>query len=100
MKILNQIEAPLLNRTRVVLELEHLGKSTPKKEEIQKEVSTFLKESPELISIKHVYSKYGIGKSKVIINVYKNAEDYKKFETKKQKKVKNVKTEGKEQKAK
>jgi ribosomal protein S24E len=80
MKILYKREMPLLSRTRVGIEIEHPGKETPSKSSIKKEVASILKVKEELISIRHIYSKYGKTKSKVIVHIYNTLEDLKRIE--------------------
>mgnify|MGYP001566203550 CR=1 FL=1 len=83
MKIVKQVDAPLLSRKRVAIEIEHFGKSTPKKEEIKKEIANLLKTKEELVAIRHIYTKYGYGKSKVMVHVYDKLEDLQRLEKKK-----------------
>lgn len=80
MKILYKKDMPLLSRTRVAIEIEHPEKSTPSKAEMIKEIASLLKSPEDAIIIRHVYTKYGKTKTKVIVNVYKNAEDLKRIE--------------------
>src|SRR3989338_1422624 len=91
MKVLKHTEMPLLKRTRYTIELEHLSQPTPKKDAIKKEIASLLKTQEELISIRHLYTKFGIGKTKAIVNVYQNIEDLKRLEKKKEVKAKQTK---------
>lgn len=99
MKIIYDKEMPLLDRRRVTLEVEHLTASTPKKDDLRKKVADFLKESEELVAIRHVYTRFGEGKSKIIAHVYKDKKDLEFFEKKKvnreKKEKKNAKKEAK-----
>lgn len=88
MKIIYNKEMPLLNRRRVTLELEHLNNKTPSKEEMKKKVSEVLKSPEELVALRHIYTRFGYGKSKVIANVYNKKEDIDYLEKKKIKKQK------------
>ena len=74
MKILKQLHNPLLGRYQVELEYEHFKQATPKGADVAKEAATILKVSPELMKVKHIYSGYGNGKSRVIVYVYESAE--------------------------
>ena len=83
MKILKQVDTPLLSRKRVEIEIEHFDKATPKKEELKKQISELLKTKEELVSLRHIYTKYGYGKSKAIVHVYEKLEDLQRLEKKK-----------------
>lgn len=72
MKRLYEKEMPLLSRKRIAFEIEHAGKSTPPREQIKKEVSKALNIKPELIAIRHIYSRFGANKIKVICHVYED----------------------------
>ena len=86
MKKIYDIEMPLLNRRRVSLEIEHPTGGTPSKNDIKKKVAEFLKVPEELVAVKHVYSRFGEGKSKIITHVYNKKQDIEFFEKKKVKK--------------
>ena len=86
--IINRKEFPLLNRERINIEVVFTNQATPKKEDIKKSVAGTLKADENLISIKHIYSKFGESKAKIIVNLYNDAETFKKFENKKEKQVK------------
>ena len=80
MKIIKQEPNILLERKRISLDYEHPQQSTPKKQEILKEVATLLGAKEELVKIRHVYTKYGQGKSRVIVHAYDNPEAFKRVE--------------------
>lgn len=86
-------ENKLLSRRRVAFEVAHEKTSTPKKEDLKKEIAKHLKTDENLIVIKHVYSKFGMNKSKIIANVYEDEKLLKTLESKKEK----VKKDGKEE---
>jgi len=96
MKILKETKQPLLSRTRYHIEVEHTGKSTPKKDTLLEEVSKLLKNKPECLKIKHIYTKQGFSQSKIICHSYLDKESLEKIENKK----KNAKKTNKKQKAK
>ena len=85
MKLVKEIESILLNRKRIVVELDHDKKPTPKNEEVKKQISSFLKIPEELIAIRHIYTSYGSPNSKVIVHAYKTKEELEKIEFKKKK---------------
>lgn len=97
MKKIYDIEFPLLNRRRVALEVEHVTGATPSKVDLKKKVADFLKVPEELVAVRHIYSRFGEGKSKVISHVYTKKEDIDFFEKKKVKKVKEKKENGKKE---
>ncbi len=90
MDIVKKSDAPLLNRTEYIINIDHSNKSTPSKDTIKKDLAGFLKTNENLISVKHIYTDYGSGKSNIIVNVYQKEEDLKKIEIK-NKKVKEKK---------
>lgn len=83
MKVIKETDFKLLNRKRIVIEVQHEKKPTPKLEEIRKEVSSFLKMPEELISIRHIYTKYGSPISKVIVHSYNSKENLQEIEFRK-----------------
>jgi len=88
MKKLYEKDSQLLQRKRIAFEIPHENKPTPKKEEIKKQIASELNVDENLVVMKHIYTDYGEHKSKVIVNVYKDANILKKLDTKKVKKVK------------
>ena len=74
MKLISQKDMLLLSRKRVIFEVEHLNKSTPSRTKLKSEIAKKLKTKENLIAIRHIYSKYGIGKSKIISHIYNNEE--------------------------
>ncbi|HLC63705.1 MAG TPA: hypothetical protein VJJ21_05310 [Candidatus Nanoarchaeia archaeon] len=98
MKITKQTHNPLLGRNQIELEYEHFKQVTPKESEVAKEAATLLKASPELMKVKHIYSGYGNGNSRIIVYVYDSAEKLNAVEVikkkaKKKEEVKPAKTE-------
>jgi len=90
MKITQKTESPLLNRTRIYATIDHNSKSTPKRSEIKKSIANELKVKEDLVSIRHIFSKFGQPKSKIIAHVYKSEKDLKLLETPKKKDAKKV----------
>ncbi|MDD5254269.1 MAG: hypothetical protein PHG05_04190 [Candidatus Nanoarchaeia archaeon] len=97
--LIKEQEMPLLLRKRLTYEVE-FEKSTPRKEDVKKEIAKATGVPEEHIKLRHLYQKYGTTKAKAIVNVYKNAEDLKRVEEIKKKKKKDGKKESKEQGAK
>jgi len=92
MRILKEKEVPILERKRYDILVSHSGKETPSKESLKKELASFLKIKEDLVSIRHLYPKFGISESKAILHVYKTKEDKERFE-----KEKVIKKDGKEE---
>lgn len=85
LKILKETEMPLLSRKRINLEVNFDG-ATPSQKEILSNLSEKLKTKEELIHVRHIYTKFGEPKAKVIAHIYNNAEDLKDIEEIKKKK--------------
>ncbi len=82
----------LVDYKRVVFEVDHDKSKTPTNQEILDKISKNLKVDHELIKLKHIYTKYGSTKSKIIAHVYGNVENLKRIEEiKKKPKVKKEK---------
>lgn len=97
--IIEEKEVPLLVRRRISFGIDNEGGKTPSEAEIKKAISEKIKVDESLISVRHIYQKYGVGKAKAIAHVYKSLEDLKRVEEIKKKKKgekKEEKTKGKE----
>ena len=88
MKVLSKEEMPLLSRTKIEFEIEHITNKTPSEKEIIKKIADGEKIQDGLISIKHIYTNYGFGKSKIIAYLYKDKKTFDLFEKVKEKKEK------------
>lgn len=75
MKILKQEKSKLLPRTDIEAMETHIAKKTPSNNEIKESLSKTLNIDKELILIKHIYSLFGVGGSKIIAHVYDSKED-------------------------
>lgn len=84
---LKEKEVTLLGRKRVRFELEHQGQSTPTKISIKEEIAKKYNTKPELVAIRHIYSKFGSTKAKVIAHIYNDEKSLKFLEPPKGKKV-------------
>lgn len=80
MKVLKEEKNPLLSRTSLILEEDHAAKKTPSYEDVAKKIADILKTKPELVKVKHIYSEFGKGKSRIIANVYTSLEKLKDIE--------------------
>ena len=95
MKILKQEFNPVLEYSQYEIELDHSKEKTPNTQEVINNISKELKVNPELIKVKYIHSHYGLSKTNVIVNIYKNLDMLKRLEeikkkpkAKKEKKVK------------
>ena len=85
MKTIKEKDYKLLKRKSYIIEFPHDKKSSPKNEEMKKEVASFLKVPEDQIAIKHIYTNYGTTTSKIEVNVYHSKEDLEKIEIKNKK---------------
>jgi len=86
MKVLKQEDSRILERKSFVVEVDHHLKATPKEDAIKAELAKLLKANEKLIVVKHIYTSFGKGSSKVEVYVYDNEEALKKIEPKSKKK--------------
>ncbi|MEM2131593.1 MAG: hypothetical protein QXM96_03020 [Candidatus Woesearchaeota archaeon] len=82
LKVQKEKELKLLSRKRVSIEVENTG-ATPSRLDLLKEISKKFNHPEDLIVIKHIYTKFGEGKTKVIAHLYDDKEKMNKFELKK-----------------
>ncbi len=78
-EVLKERETPLLSRKRVSLMAEYQG-PTPSRMDFLKEVAKIVDSDVSLIIIKHIYTRFGRQKAKIIAHVYNNMDDMKKLE--------------------
>ena len=79
MEIQKERETPLLSRKRVTCMVEYEG-ATPSRPDFRKSVASKLKSPEELIIIKHIYTRFGQNKAKVIAHIYKDKEEMQRIE--------------------
>lgn len=97
--LIEEKEAPLLMRRRVHFEVDNEKNKTPSEAEIKKAIAENMKIKEDTVEIRHIYQKYGVGKAKAIVHIYKTPEELKMVEhIKKKQKKKEVKEEKKEEK--
>lgn len=75
MKIIKQEKSKLLPRIDIIAEVSHIDKRTPSTEEVRDELSKSLKVAKDLLLVKHIYSEFGSGNSKIIAYAYDSKED-------------------------
>lgn len=74
-KLLKTKEMPLLGRTRLSYMCTFDG-STPDRMTLTKEVAKLNKSKPEMVIIKHIYQRFGVGNAKIIANVYTDEKSF------------------------
>lgn len=85
-KNIKETEMKLLGRKRVKFEIEHHGQTTPSKNKVKEEIASKYNTKPELVSIRHIYTRFGVPKVKVIAHIYDDEKILKFLETPKGKK--------------
>ena len=83
---LKETEMPLLARKRIRFELEHPNAPTPTKAMLKEEIAKKYNTKPELVAIRHVYTRFGLQKAKIIANIYEDEKTLKYLEPPKGKK--------------
>lgn len=72
-------EVPLLSRKRISCSLT-FEKETPKRVEVNEKIAAKLGVNPELVVVRHIYTKFGDRSAKAIAHVYTSIDDLKKNE--------------------
>lgn len=80
-KILKERDTPLLSRKRLTFEVSFKG-ATPTRAKLRDAIAANLKVDKELTVVKHIYTRYGIEKAKVMAHVYTDKNDLVKYEEK------------------
>src|SRR3989338_6251978 len=81
-----EVEMPLLARKRVKFELEHPNAPTPTRVTLKEELAKKYNTKPELVAIRHIYTRFGLQKARVIANIYEDEKTLKELEPPKGKK--------------
>lgn len=76
MKIVHKTHNPLLGRTQIEAEYEHVQQPTPKKDEVKKKIVDALQAEESRVAVKRVFPAYGGGKSRVIAVAYDTQEGF------------------------
>jgi len=71
LEIRKEKETPLLSRKRVTAWASYQG-STPSRVKLRSEMAKELKVKPELVILRHIYTRYGEQRCKIIAHVYKD----------------------------
>lgn len=80
LEILKQRDMPLLDRQRIVATLNFEAGPTPSILQLKDLLADALHVDKTLLSIRHVYQRFGEPKAKVIVHVYKNRKDLERLE--------------------
>jgi len=76
MKIIQKTHNPLLGRTQIEAEYEHVQQPTPKKDDVRKKVVAALGVEESRIAVKRIFPSYGDGKSRIMAVAYDTQEDF------------------------
>ncbi|MFA6088509.1 MAG: hypothetical protein WC755_01470 [Candidatus Woesearchaeota archaeon] len=81
LEIIKQKDVPVLSRKRIVC-LATFDKETPTRKQVNDKLAAMVSTTPDLIITRHIYTKFGERKAKVISHVYKSFDELKKNEDK------------------
>ncbi|MBD3312911.1 hypothetical protein GF345_00555 [Candidatus Woesearchaeota archaeon] len=81
LEIKKERETPLLSRKRITMMMDYKG-ATPSRLEFRDMVSKQLKAPEELVIIKHIYTRFGQNRAKIIANIYKDKKSMESIEQK------------------
>lgn len=79
--ILKERETPLLARKRVTLEANY-DAATPSRAVLTKEVAKKVGADEKLVRVRHIYTRFGKRKARIIAHVYSDEQDLKRLEGK------------------
>ncbi len=65
---------PLLRRKELIVEIWHVGLPTPNRLEVRQKIAEMLGVNVDCVYVRHVYTEFGWGKSKVEVHVYEDPE--------------------------
>ncbi len=80
LKIAQDRRNVLLWRREIIFDLWHVGLPTPNRLELRQKIAETLGVDVDRVYIRHIYTEFGWGKSKVEVHVYDNPEIGKKIE--------------------
>ncbi len=87
LKKLKEHEHPLLQRRRISFEAEHVNNATPSKNSLREQIAKQVGVEQKFVAIRHVFTHFGMQKSKVIANIYEDEKNLKFLEPPKGKKA-------------
>lgn len=68
--VIEEKENPFLKRKDLMLTIEHKGLSTPKKDELEKQIAEKYKTDPQKVEIIYIFSQSGIATSKIKARIW------------------------------
>ena len=83
--VLEKRENPILKRNDLLLLVDHANQSTPRKEELTKEIANMFNSVPEKVEIIYIFSENGITKARVKARVWEEKPPEKKKKVKEEK---------------
>ena len=81
LEITKERDMPLMSRKRYTAYATFKG-ATPNRLQIRDAISKKVKSEPGLTIIKHIYTRYGVEKAKIIAHAYSKKEDMARYEDK------------------
>ncbi|MBS3134516.1 hypothetical protein J4214_04770 [Candidatus Woesearchaeota archaeon] len=97
MKTLNQFYNPLLERKEIEVSMEHAKSKTPSGIEIKKIISEHFKSPEDLVVVRYIKTEFGDNVSKINAYIYENKDVFTAIEIFRKKKIKDKKTDSKEE---
>ena len=79
LEVQKERDTPLLCRKRVVLTAEYSG-PTPSRLQFRKEIANKLSADESLVVVRHIYTRFGKQKCKLIVHVYSDEKNMKLYE--------------------
>ncbi len=83
--IIEKKENLFLKRTDLILTVDHAGQSTPKKDELIKEIAGQFNSVPEKVTIDYIFSESGLSKARIKAKVWSEKPPEKKVKKKEEK---------------
>jgi small subunit ribosomal protein S24e len=80
LKILEEKENPLLYRKELIVEIDHTGEPTPKREDVRKRVAALKGVSENLVIVHSIKPLFGVGKSVAFVKIYESEEKLREIE--------------------
>jgi len=81
-KILEERENPLLHRKELLVEIDHTGEPTPKREEVRKRIAALKGVSENLVIVHTIKPLFGVGKSVAFVKIYESEDKLREVEPK------------------
>lgn len=79
LEVKKEVETPLLSRKRVTIMATYEG-ATPSRKELTTQIAKKLSSDENLVILKHIYTRFGMQKAKIIAHIYQNEKDLKTYE--------------------